>query len=89
MSNEVQTYTPDAGEVTMFTTSWCGYCQRLKRQLEASGIAYREVNIEDHPEAAEVVGSVNGGNHVVPTVVFPDASTATNPSLKEVQARLE
>ena len=35
-----------------------------------------------------VVGSVNGGNHVVPTVKFADGSTLTNPSLKQVQAKL-
>ena len=29
--------------------------------------------------------SVNGGNQTVPTVVFPDGSAATNPSLAEVR----
>jgi mycoredoxin len=32
--------------------------------------------------------SVNGGNQTVPTVVFPDGSAVTNPSLAEVKARL-
>ena len=39
----------------MYTTSWCGYCWRLKNQLTRSGISYAEVNIEDHPGAAELV----------------------------------
>ena len=39
-------------------------------------------------EAAAFVESVNGGNQTVPTLLFPDGSAATNPSIKEVQARL-
>ncbi len=81
-------YVPAAGEITMFTTSWCGYCKNLKRQLDSQGIAYREVNIEEVPGTPEIVESFNGGNQTVPTVIFPDGSAATNPSLAEVQARL-
>jgi mycoredoxin len=74
--------------VTMYSTPWCGYCQRLKAQMTREGIEYLEVDIEQDPEAAAFVESVNGGNQTVPTLVFPDGSAATNPSLKEVQARL-
>lgn len=82
------TTTPAPGSITMYSTTWCGYCQRLKAQLGKAGIEYSEVNIEEHPDAAAFVESVNGGNQTVPTVLFPDGSAATNPSLKEVQQRL-
>ncbi len=84
----LETFTPDAGAVTMFSTSWCGYCARLKQQLKAQGIAYTEVNIEEVEGTAELVASVNGGNQTVPTLVVPDGSTATNPSAREVAERL-
>lgn len=79
---------PEPGTVTMFSTTWCGYCRRLKSQMDAAGVAYTEVNIEQTPGAAEFVEQVNGGNQTVPTLLFPDGSAATNPSLAEVQARL-
>lgn len=69
----------------MYSTTWCGYCRRLKTQLQEAGISYAEIDIEQDPASAEFVGSVNGGNHVVPTVKFRDGSTATNPSLAEVE----
>jgi len=72
----------------MYTTSWCGYCFRLKTALKAEGISYTEIDIEQDPAAAEFVGSVNNGNHVVPTVKFADGSTLTNPSIKDVKAKL-
>ncbi len=74
--------------VTMYTTQWCGYCVRLKSQLDRSGIAYREVDIELDPAAADFVMDVNGGNQTVPTVVFEDGSTATNPTAAAVAGRV-
>jgi mycoredoxin len=72
----------------MYSTTWCGYCRRLKKQLDEAGISYLEVDIEQDPTAAEFVGNVNGGNHVVPTVKYADGSTATNPSLAQVKQAL-
>jgi mycoredoxin len=74
--------------LTMYSTTWCGYCMRLKRMLDREGIAYTEVNIEEDPAAAELVMNVNGGNRTVPTVVFPDGVALTNPSIDQVKAAL-
>lgn len=73
----------------MYSTPWCGYCHRLKAQLTREGIAFDEVDIEQMPEAAEIVEQVNGGNQTVPTLVFGDGSALTNPSLAQVKAKLE
>ena len=74
--------------VTMYSTVWCGYCQRLKAQMTREGIAYTEVDIEVDPDAASVVEDVNHGNQTVPTLMFPDGSFATNPSIGQVKAHL-
>lgn len=79
---------PQHGAVTMFTTTWCGYCRRLKSQLQREGIVFSEVDIEADPASAEFVMSVNGGNQTVPTVLFADGAALTNPSIGEVKARL-
>jgi len=84
----LSTTAPEAGTVTMFSTTWCGYCRRLKTQMDRAGIGYNEVNIENDETAADFVQEANAGNQTVPTLLFPDGSTATNPSLKEVQERL-
>ncbi|WP_445395846.1 mycoredoxin [Streptomyces sp. LE64] len=80
------------GTVTMYSTTWCGYCQRLKSQLSREGIAYREINIEHDPDSATFVESVNGGNQTVPTVVAVSAdgteTVMTNPSLAQVKQAL-
>ena len=75
-------------DLTMYSTTWCAYCRRLKKQLDEAGITYAEVDIEHDPAAADFVGEVNGGNHVVPTVKYSDGSTATNPTLVQVKQAL-
>jgi mycoredoxin len=74
--------------LTMYTTTWCGFCARLKAALQRDGIEYTEVDIDRDPTAADLVMSVNGGNRTVPTVVFPDGTAMTNPSAAEVKAAL-
>ena len=76
------------GQLTMYTTTWCGFCRRLKSQLARAGVDVAEVDIERDPAAAEFVMSVNGGHQTVPLVVFPDGSALTNPSAAQVRTRL-
>ena len=73
---------------TMYTTPWCGYCHRLKSQLDREGITYDIVDIEQDPAAAEIVESANGGNQTVPTLVYADGTAQTNPSLIQVKEKL-
>ena len=74
--------------ITMYSTPWCGYCTRLKGQLDREGVELDVVDIERDPAAAELVMSINGGNQTVPTLVYPDGSAHTNPPLKEVLRKL-
>jgi mycoredoxin len=72
----------------MYSTTWCGYCRRLKDQLGREGIAFVEVDIERDEHAADLVMAVNGGTQTVPTLVFPDGTALTNPSVAQVRDHL-
>jgi mycoredoxin len=82
------TTSTQTGTFTMYSTPWCGYCHRLRSQLDREGIEYDVVDIEQHPDAADVVEQVNHGNQTVPTLVYSDGTAQTNPSLKQVQEKL-
>ena len=73
---------------TMYSTPWCGYCHRLKSQLDREGITYDVVDIEQQPEAALIVEQANNGNQTVPTLVYSDGTAQTNPSLKQVKEKV-
>jgi mycoredoxin len=80
--------TTTPASVTMYTTTWCGYCVRLKKLMQMEGIAFGEVDIEQDPTAAELVANANGGNRTVPTLIFADGTALTNPSIDQVKAQL-
>ena len=76
------------GTFTMYSTPWCGYCHRLKSQLDREGIPFEMVDIEQQPDAVQIVESANNGNQTVPTLVFSDGTSQTNPSLVQVKQKL-
>ncbi|MFY9325421.1 MAG: glutaredoxin domain-containing protein [Candidatus Nanopelagicales bacterium] len=75
--------------VTMYTTPWCGYCQRLKKQLAAAEVDFLEINIEESPQSVAIVEKANQGNQTVPTLVFSDGTAMSNPSAQRVISKLD
>ena len=69
--------------IKMYSTPWCPDCHRAKRFLEAHGIAYEEINIDENPEAATLVMEHNKGRRRVPTLVI-EGQYYGNPSLSEL-----
>lgn len=73
----------------VYSAPWCGYCIRLKSQMDREGVAYEEVDVDANPEVLPKLEELNGGEWIIPTVEFPDGSALVNPSLAAVVARLE
>jgi len=74
---------PLSDEIRMYTTTWCGYCVRLKRMLEDAKVDYTEVDVETDPAAAARIVAKTGGYRTVPSVEVGGAMLV-NPSLQEV-----
>ena len=72
----------------MYSTPWCGYCKRLKNQLAELDINFEEINIEEFPDDAQIIEKINNGNQVVPTLVFSDGTSMTNPSARAVAEKV-
>jgi len=73
---------------TVYSTTWCPYCRALTRDLRYFGVEFDEVDVDADAAAAQLVRSLNGGDRVVPTVVYPDGSHDTNPDAAEVAAQM-
>jgi glutaredoxin 3 len=79
----------------MYSTSWCPYCARARKLLQNKGAQFREVDIDDHPEArADMIK--RSGRRTVPQIFIGekhvggsddlhalDASGGLDPLLKE------
>ena len=75
-------------QVTMYTTTWCGYCRRLKRQMEDDGISFREVDVDVHEDFDDRIMAATGGYRTVPTLEI-GGRLLVNPTLREVRAALQ
>jgi mycoredoxin len=87
--SDVSAYVVTDQSLIMYSTPWCGYCRRLKAQLDRAGIPFTEVDITDDDEATTFVERINGGNQTVPTVRLPDGGALTNPTLPQLLTALE
>ena len=48
-------------QITMYTTNWCGYCVRAKALLDAKGLAYEEINLDEDPHFRQTLLDLTGG----------------------------
>ena len=71
----------------MYSTTWCGHCRRLKRQLDDAGIGYREIDIDEHEQFGARIVAATGGYRTVPTLEI-GGLLLVNPSVPEVRAAL-
>ena len=74
--------------ITVYSTTWCGGCWRVKAFLDRHGVPYRLVDIDRTPGAEEVVKRINRGFRSVPTLIFSDGSTLTEPTSRELADKL-
>lgn len=61
-----------AKNITIFTTTTCAYCPMVKKYLASKGLAYDEVNLDEHPERQAEVLQMSGALTVPVTVVTKD-----------------
>ena len=78
---------PGPVAVTLYTTSWCGFCRRTKRDRDGQGIPYDEVDVEEHPEVGERIERATGGARTVPTLEI-GGRLLVNPRPEEIEAAL-
>jgi thioredoxin reductase (NADPH) len=78
----------DSNTITVIGASWCPDCRRAKTFLAEQRVAYDWVDLEQHPDATEIVERYNGGSRAIPTIIFPDGSHLTEPGNDELAEKL-
>ncbi len=72
----------------VYGTTWCGDCIMAKRLLDRLHVPYEWIDISGDREAIAYVEAINGGYRSVPTILFPNGRTLTEPSGRELTAAL-
>jgi mycoredoxin len=74
--------------LVVYGTTWCGDCYRTKRFLDRNSVPYRWVDADEVPGASELIQAINRGRRTVPTLVFPDGTTMSEPSNSDLARKL-
>lgn len=56
------------GDIVMYSTQWCGYCQRARNLFERKGAAVREIKIDEDAKERDVMLQRSGGRRTVPQI---------------------
>lgn len=55
-------------DIVMYSTAWCGYCQRARNLFERKGVAVREIKIDEDPADRDTMLKRSGGRRTVPQI---------------------
>lgn len=53
--------------IRIYSTLWCVDCRRAKQFLRERGVSFEEINVDEDPDAEELILQVNRGRRKVPT----------------------
>jgi thioredoxin reductase (NADPH) len=74
--------------ITVIGATWCPDCRRAKTFLLDQRVPFDWIDLEQHPEATEIVERINGGSRTIPTIIFPDGSHLAEPGNDELAEKL-
>jgi glutaredoxin 3 len=71
--------------VVMYTTSWCPYCERVRRLLAPRNVAIEEIDIEAAPEKRAEMQN-RSGRSTVPQIFIGDHHVGGSDDLAALEA---
>ena len=70
----------------MYTTAWCGFCDRAKALLEEHGLAYEEIRVDDDPSFRDRLLELTG-RWTVPQILIDGRPVGGYVELRELERR--
>ncbi|AOO83892.1 glutaredoxin 3 [Bosea vaviloviae] len=75
--------------VTIYTTSWCPYCQEAKALLSKKGVAFEEIDVDGKPELRQAMTVKARGRTSVPQIFIGASHVGGCDDLYALDARGE
>ncbi|MDX1616167.1 MAG: glutaredoxin domain-containing protein [Candidatus Promineifilaceae bacterium] len=79
----------ETGTIKLYTSRWCAHALSVEGFLERNHITVQRIDIDRDPADRQRLIEINGGYASVPTLIFPDGSKLTEPSLSELRQKLK
>jgi glutaredoxin len=75
-------------DAKIYGTKWCPDCRRSLKVFEKLQFPFEYIDIEENNSARQLVLAINHGCSSVPTIVFQDGSTLTEPDNSSLERKL-
>ncbi len=75
-------------KIILYTSRWCVHSRSIEGYLSRNDISVQKINIDGNQEARQELIEINGGYASVPTLIFPDGTKLTEPSLSKLRRKL-
>ena len=75
--------------IVVYGASWCPDARRARRFFDEHGVEYAWTDIDENGEAYDFVRTTNGGQVIIPVIVFPDQSILVEPTNYELAKKME
>lgn len=62
----------ESPDIVMYSTNYCGYCQRARSLFDRKGVSIQEIKIDDSPEQRDIMLKRSGGRRTVPQIFIGD-----------------
>ncbi len=74
--------------ITLYTSNFCGHSRVVERFITQNEIPVEIIRIDGDMEARQRLIEINNGYASVPTLIFPDGTHLTEPSIGQIRAKL-
>ena len=74
--------------IIMYTSKFCFHSRSVQRFFKEQEVPVEIISIDGNIEAREKLMAINRGYASVPTLIFPDGTQLTEPSLGEIKSKL-
>lgn len=78
----------EVDDITLYVSNWCSHSRSIERFLENNDIPVHKITVDGDDEARAELIKINDGYASVPTLIFPDGSKLTEPSLNQLRHKL-
>jgi len=72
--------------ITIYTTSWCPYCQAAKALLDKKGAPYEEIDVDGKPALRQTMSARAGGRTSVPQIFIDGKHVGGSDDLHALEA---
>jgi glutaredoxin 3 len=78
---------PPMADVVMYTKTYCPYCARAKALLQGKGVAFAEINLDEHPERRREMIARAEGRSTVPQIFIDGQGVGGSDEMHELERR--